>query len=485
MFSRLVVVLVGVFGCCVQGYFEPKLSGVDEYVKLRSHGESTLYALQASGQSYLDAAYFLDLHGSRYDHGFAFGYLLTAEIADSRERFFHSLLGNETALWDVVSAAALWQWNDYLGKQLPAEFKEELEGIKAGGIANGNPHIYDYVLVVLVLGNAPGDLKDFIYILIREFQNGAFAHLLELVSKLFPKIEKFEGFCSMFGAWGSRTLNGDLFAGRNLDWTTDTGINKYKLVTVYHPPNKTAHVTFGFAAMFGALAGMSAKGLTVHEANLEENEITFSGFPWLLRLRYIMENAVDSTTARALWAATNNTVGFNHMVGSQPDAELYKQGNYSGPGVATVMETMFNYTAYFTDNDDRETQAMDKGSHIGGPLKEAVWRTNNGYDPIIRQHFEWSQSPTSDSVTRYFIMRDAIEAYQTQGKKIGLYQAVNITAFTHVDIDCSTNKGSNILSVACAPNNMTAAVAWESRTGDAWRPACCSSYLSIDFSKWF
>ena len=36
---------------------------------------------------------------------------------------------------------------------------------------------------------------------------------------------------------------------------------------------------------------MSAEGITVHEANLEEDEETFLGFPWLLRLRYIMENA--------------------------------------------------------------------------------------------------------------------------------------------------------------------------------------------------
>lgn len=37
---------------------------------------------------------------------------------------------------------------------------------------------------------------------------------------------------------------------------------------------------------------------TVHEANLEENEISFSGFPWTLRLRYIMENAKNIDQAK-------------------------------------------------------------------------------------------------------------------------------------------------------------------------------------------
>lgn len=36
----------------------------------------------------------------------------------------------------------------------------------------------------------------------------------------------------------------------------------------------------------------------VHEANLEEDEVTFSGLPFVLRLRYIMEYASNSAKAR-------------------------------------------------------------------------------------------------------------------------------------------------------------------------------------------
>ena len=36
----------------------------------------------------------------------------------------------------------------------------------------------------------------------------------------------------------------------------------------------------------------------VHEANLEEDEITFSGFPFVLRLRYIMEYASDTAKGK-------------------------------------------------------------------------------------------------------------------------------------------------------------------------------------------
>jgi len=102
----------------------------------------------------------------------------------------------------------------------------------------------------------------------------------------------------------------------NLDWLANTGINAYKVVTVFRPNDATAHATLGFGGLIGALAGMSAEGITVHEANLEEKPESFRGFPWMLRLRYIMENADDLTSALKLWNSTKNTVGFNHGIGS-------------------------------------------------------------------------------------------------------------------------------------------------------------------------
>ena len=55
---------------------------------------------------------------------------------------------------------------------------------------------------------------------------------------------------------------------------------------------------------------------------------------------------------RYLWSSTNNTVGFNHMVASAPDAAAYTAKQSSGP-VALAMETMYMYTAYFADDDQR------------------------------------------------------------------------------------------------------------------------------------
>ena len=245
----------------------------------------------------------------------------------------------------------------------------------------------------------------------------------------------------------------------------------------------TTHVVVVDPAL-GALTGMSSAGLTVHEANLEESAITFDGFPWLLRLRYVMENAANIDEAVAIWKATNNTVGFNHMVGSATDR------------AAVVMETMANYTAFFSADDPREANATyrDPGTGasiaIGHPLEDAVFRTNHGYDNVIRSKYLWSQAPSSWSMERYTMIHNVLSEYQAAGRKIGLFEAANLTAVVgdkgHDMTTChnSTN-GTNVLSVAFAPAEAVMAAAWERGDGADWRPACCSSYLVLNMSSWF
>ena len=82
--------------------------------------------------------------------------------------------------------------------------------------------------------------------------------------------------------WGSRTEGGRLISTRNLDWDKDTGISKLKLVTVYDIDGLgSPYATVGFGALLsGAIAGMSKNGITVSEANLDNSEVTFQGFPW-------------------------------------------------------------------------------------------------------------------------------------------------------------------------------------------------------------
>ena len=245
-------------------------------------------------------------------------------------------------------------------KEIPVIYKSELSGVKDGAAAQGCSDCGAYITRAITLANAPGDVQDFVLIIARDFlktnqSQQSNLHLMKLLSRL--NAPKHSMHCSMFAVWGSRSLNRELFSARNLDWNKDTGINQNKLVMVTVPDDGgLPSANLGFVGLYGTLAGMSASGLTLHEANLEEKQISFQGFPWVLRIRFIMEFAKDLASARQLWESTNNTVGFNHMIASAPDAALYRKDNHSK--VALALETMYQYTAFFSDNDPRSVHQL-------------------------------------------------------------------------------------------------------------------------------
>ena len=115
------------------------------------------------------------------------------------------------------------------------------------------------VAMAVVLSNFPGDVDDIIYILLSEIPTDLQQELLDVyrslggdktegLDEVLKRIRWLNAQCSNFGVWGSRTPEGELYSGRNLDWSKDTGVNQFKLITVYHPPNAHAHATVGFGS---------------------------------------------------------------------------------------------------------------------------------------------------------------------------------------------------------------------------------------------
>ena len=475
-------------------YLTPKMAQVDDY-KVVGTGKfgSTLYEVKVQQSTYGTVSPFLlDLTaGDSYNSGFDTGMLFGNQYVDNINSLFKSMIGDswyENAAQNIVFKFLDNQW-EYLSQQLPEEYKKEFEGLSAGGESIGLSGFEKDVGKIaqrgVVLANFPGSVENLKFIIEEEkkkaFENGnVWDVILEkaLLAWFNKHKSKFQGFqCSNYGVWGSRTVNGELYTGRNLDWLKDTGVSTYKLITVHHPVNGYSHATFGFAGIWGAITGMSSKGLTVHEANLESNDITFYGFPWLLRLRSIMSYSNNLESALALWQDTNNTVGFNHGVGSASD------------GTAILLETMAHNTAIFGSMDTREV-----ASSTGVPRTDAVYRTNHGYDPYTVEHYMWNNTNAyKDSLQRYNLFPVALDSYESNEVSISAIQAVNITSIvaskgSEKPYNCIAPfpNGANVLSATFAPKQLIAYIAWESGTGDTdWTPAACSTYLEINLNKFF
>ena len=66
----------------------------------------------------------------------------------------------------------------------------------------------------------PGDGQDIVYVLLDEFAAANKNTLTAEQTALLPQVKKLFAHyghqCSMFGVWGSRTLEGHLYSARNL-----------------------------------------------------------------------------------------------------------------------------------------------------------------------------------------------------------------------------------------------------------------------------
>ena len=470
----------------------------------KGHYNGTLYSIELPDDVQYEsgAAFLLDLRGSRYQQGYDYGLLAGLAAEQNYNALVNALLktGGIPGATERFALETLVdnQWDKWLSKQVPDEYIQEIAGFDAGAkIAGASISGKKLMGRVHTLANLPGTIADIKYIfadellpeeemeqLARDMGLPAGTSVMEFVHSLNWPLAQ----CSMWGSWGSRTRGGELLSGRNLDWNQNTGLDVNKMVAVWHPPEagRHAHATFGFSGTAqGALTGMSEKGLTMHEANLESNKDSFRGFPWLLRLRYVMENAATLAEATAVLNRTKNTVGFNHMIGSAADKE------------ALVFETMYEHTAEFGANDEREANAaiVDPKNQSfvvkGAPMAEAVFRTNHGFDPKTVSHFMWNGTDAyHDSDYRYHILSQGIRDLGTAGVEMTFSEAINITALLGQKgndyFKCEAPYGgTNVVSVAYDPSKLTVYAAWEDGANATWKPACCSTYTKLEMARWF
>lgn len=496
MFFSIAAAVALLWGVCADSTRPPGGDiQVDVTYELASKGPfgSTLYNVVANS-IYDNAVQLIDLTaGSSFNMGYDMGFMMGDLCVENYQSVLVYLLGeDQPGLYRLMNTFLDHQWDNYMSAQVPEEYMAEIDGMTAGGIAGGTSTRYPDVEVgktasrSTVIANFPGSLENLKFIFEDEKKNpvatplGMSAAELRLLLGALDK--KWRGLsCSMFGVWGNRTQHGYLFTGRNLDWFPDLGISKHKLITVHHPPNGYAHATVGWAGIWGSITGLSSQGVSVHEANLESNDISFRGFPWVLRHRHIMAYAANLDEAISLWNATNNTVGFNHAIGSKADRQ------------SICLETMYKNTAVFGANDPREQYLMYEGEQIGNPRENAVYRTNHGYDDYTVEHFMWNGTGSYKySIARYQLFPELFDEYAEAGTEITVEEAINITAIVadkgddHL-YDCLPphDEADNILSVTFDTENVVLYAAWENGSGDQYTPAACNTYLKFDVKIFF
>lgn len=478
-------------------------------------GNSSLYEIRTeSNDSYgLGNIIIANLTASsRFELGQHYAKLLGNETYETYETFIRSVFPKEE-LRVLFEAFADWLWQEYASKYVPSEFQEELDGMR--NMSSGlHPTVDVLSRRFNTLANLPADSQNIVSMLEFELEKSLSPGVRDILNGVIDALDKctwcsgrhfapWAPGCDSFAVWGSRTREGRLFSSRNLDWDKDTGIARHKLITLIHLVNEPAvpsYATFGFASGIGALAGMSAAGITTSEMNLDNSETTFDGPPFPLRLRMVLERARSLSDARTVWEETNNTDSMNFLIASGFERDAFE------------IEAIRSYSAFFHANDPIEAAATcrveterfggtcgdafpnvtsERTIHIGSPLTDAVWRTNHAFHPTIMH----TQEPLfNDTTFRYMLLKNLFDDFNNT--KIDDNEALTITSILAVKgpnfLSCEPSQfadgGSNIMSIVYAPHrtNAHAWVAFEDGTGDEWVPAACNPYVRIDFdSGWW
>jgi len=142
----------------------------------------------------------------------------------------------------------------------------------------------------------------------------------------------------MFAVWGTRTVDGKMFASRNLDWVSQTGMHENRILTVYRPNDRHGFVTMGYAGVIGALAGINEKRDSLFRIGAFSVREELDGTPWVLTARQVLEESDCLEQGVGIVQRAKHTIGYNYMIG---DGDPDHFGTPSFQPRAAVFETNF------------------------------------------------------------------------------------------------------------------------------------------------
>lgn len=324
--------------------------------------------------------------------------------------------------------------------------------------------------------------------------------------------------CTMFAAWGSRTVEGKMFSIRNLDWISQTGMHEDRLLTVYRPECRNAFVSIGYGGVIGCLAGMNEKGISLSEVGSFSASEELDGIPWIFMARQVLEESDSLEDAVSLIRVAKHTIGYNYLVA---DGDPDRFGTPEFRPRAAAFETNFECCEVFYEDDPKEQEASwtapDGTKHrYGLPLKEAVMRADTAFGGCTRALQVSDDGPGEPENTGnpcgrdnegstytdcHKPMYDMIRAYETgdeyvfpvRGSKvieagapcrIGPGEMLNIAATVAHNTERLDENDWNVMSVAFAPTDLDFWVSYESCDAEGnWRNAPDSGYWRFNLNE--
>jgi len=387
----------------------------------------------------------------------------------------------------------------------PDRYKREMAAMAAGAAEAGHELTVEDVYRITAVTNF--DLY--------KREERIFEFLGEEGAALMEQLQQAGGMsCTLFAVWGSRTVDGKLWASRNLDWVSQTGMHEDRLVTVHRPEGLNAFVTMGYAGVIGGLAGMNERGIAYSEIGAFSVREELDGTPWTLMVRQAMEEAATLEEGTGIIQHGKHTLGYNFML-ADGDPANYNTERFRPR--AAVFETNFACCETFYEDDPKEQQAhwIDPQGNVvlyGLPMTEGVARGDMAYgattralqaadngpgdpendgDPRKGSTYVECHKPMVDMIRAYasgaeyvFAVRNAKVIESGAPRQIGVEEALTIAATVAHNTEKLEECDWNVMSVVYAPTDLDFWVAYESRDDSGnWKNAPDSGYIQFNLRE--
>jgi isopenicillin-N N-acyltransferase-like protein len=177
-----------------------------------------------------------------------------------------------------------------------------------------------------------------------------------------------ESLCSNFVAFGPATVDGKVYHGRNLDWTTGTGIQETAMLLIAEPEGKVPFALLAWAGCVGGVTGMNAEGITFGEMTSSTADETLDGMPLFFACRHILDSCHDLSEVEEFVKTYPGTTGWNWMVadGDVKDARAF--------------EVDAKQRVVYKPNDPHELHPP-----MSYPIPNAIRRTNHPITPCLQE----------------------------------------------------------------------------------------------------
>ncbi|MCO5268652.1 MAG: C45 family peptidase [Brumimicrobium sp.] len=205
--------------------------------------------------------------------------------------------------------------------------------------------------------------------------------------------------CTSAGLWGSRSADGELILGRNLDFYLSDRFAENKVVLFVNPKEGIPFVSVTWPGMMGVVSGMNYEGLTI-TMNAGKSKIPWTAKePISILARNILEHA--STTEEAIAIAQKSEVFVSEalMVSSAKDNKVViievspkNFGVYEVSGEEIICSNHFQSDSYRKDKRnkkrietyhsmyryERMQELLDENSPITPTKMAAILRDKDG-----------------------------------------------------------------------------------------------------------